>query len=115
MFNAPAAFAPFFDQQVGVTGERRTPAGGVRRVGGTYRACVMDAGFNDPFSEEATASNVRQVIVYIPRCGAGSWDDETPPQRGDSITLAGGAKFNVMRVDADDMLFTIDAREVAAA
>lgn len=111
LFHNPHAFAHMFDTYVRLTGTR---VAGVctRAIDGTFKACVLPNGYADPIGDTGTASDVRLVLVYIPRTGPESWRDKTHPQRGDTLRPVGGGKFKVTSVDAtDESMFTLEARE----
>lgn len=92
LFESPAAFAPFFRDRVAVEGAR---AGG-RRVAGTFRACVIDQGLDDPLAEGSTETARRVVSVTLLRA---DWLDVEPPQTGDAVTLESGDTYRAMAVD----------------
>ena len=105
------AFAPFYDSRVRITGTRGAGAS-TRTIDGTFPACLLDNGYADPMGESNTQSTARTRTIYIPRTGPDAWRDETPPQRGDTITTLDGARWGVQSVDATDRTqFTMEVKE----
>lgn len=75
----PYAFRGFYDKVIVV----KAPRAG-RTVTGTFKACVFDDGFADPFSEADAETDVRAFGISV--C-IGDWIDAKPPQVGDRIEL----------------------------
>lgn len=96
IFDNPAAFAPFYDSLVSINGNRR-----LRTIRSTFRACVIDQGFEDPLSADGTGSTRCAISVRIRKSGKQGWNDVTPPQVGDVVTH-GGVRFNVFDVELFD-------------
>ena len=94
-FSNPAAFEPFYSDTVSVTGARASG-----RFTGTFAACVLDDGLEDPLADVSTASTRRRAMVYIPKTGDGGWNDTQPPQVGDTVTVLsqGSTDFAVSAV-----------------
>ena len=114
VFDNPDAFGPFFDETIVVEGKRPASraAGASRPVKGTFRACVFDNGFADPFAEGDADSNVRTFSVSV---RPGDWIEGTPPQPGDRITLErDGFSFHLAVKDVTPTFgsWTVAAREV---
>jgi hypothetical protein len=95
IFHNSAAFVPFFDCVISVEGLRASSSSGsaaptlaaataARKVSGTFKACVFDNGFADPFAAADADSNVRTFSISV---RAGDWIERTPPQIGDRITI----------------------------
>lgn len=108
LFDNPKAFAPLFDDLVAVEGVR--PGG--RRIAGTFRACVLEQGLDDPLSDGSSGTDRRRVVVSF-RIGGDSWPaDGTRPQAGDRITVADGTVFAVDEVKMPQgWMFDCEARE----
>lgn len=117
LFHNSRAFAPFYDTFARITGQRGvdgTP-GATRVVDGTFAACFLDDGYDDVTGDGATASSVRVATVYIPRHGMSSWNETTPPKRGDTLRVLHGGSWRVTDVDATDASqYTLKLREVSA-
>ena len=92
MFESPGAFAPFFDTAVAV--EARRENGHVIRT--TVRACVLDMGLDEPFSDGGTDSRRRAYSVSVQRidCERSGWR----PQIGDVLKFDDGRKLAVKSV-----------------
>jgi len=78
IFHNPAAFAPFFDQSVGYHGLAQS---------GTFKASVCEDGLSDPLAEASVDTDVKAVVVTIPKFGEGGWNHTSRPRVGDKITL----------------------------
>ena len=105
------AFAPFYDSHVRITGTRES-AVLTRTIDGTFPACILENGYAEPMGDIGTASTARMVTIYIPRTGPDAWRDETPPQRGDTVTMMDGTRYGVQRVDSTDFTqYTLEAKE----
>jgi len=109
----PNAFAPFFDETIVVEGVRKHGSG-TRSVRGSFKACVFDSGFADPFAEADAESNARAFSVSV---RAGDWLDRTPPQTGDRISFDKQGLSFKLAVSRVESLFgdtwTLTAKEVA--
>lgn len=92
MFSNPGAFAPFFDTAMAVEATREN--GHVIRT--TVRACVLDMGLDEPFSDGGTDSRRRAYSVSVQRidCERSGWR----PQIGDVLTFDDGRKLAVKSV-----------------
>jgi hypothetical protein len=118
IFHNPAAFACFFTDVITVEGLRAVPSSSgsgtaARKVSGTFRACVFDNGFADPFAEADADTNARSFSVSV---RSGDWIERTPPQVGDKITLElDGLAYRlaVSRIDTTTGdIWSITAKEV---
>lgn len=110
IFDHPAAFSPFYDELVTVSGRRRDG----KRNFGQFAACIIDGGFDDVIDDEVSASSRRRTItVHIPKSGTNAWREEYDrPQIGDSITLQPGLVFAVTAVNIHDRsAYILEARE----
>ena len=109
LFDNPAAFAPFFDDEIFVEGRRKADDG-TRKVEGSFPACVVYNGFSEPLIEGDADSDVRTYSVSI---RSGDWVDGTKPQVGDRVRLADGTQLAVSRTDnLLGEIWSLTAREV---
>lgn len=112
-FHNPAAFAPFYDLSATICGQAQS---------GTFKACVFEEGLADPLSEASTGTEVKHVLIVIPKTGPGGWNNPQPPVRGDKVTMTewagvpGEHSFAVESVEGDGFAgeWHLKAREVAA-
>ena len=107
-FDRPSAFRRFYDDEIVVEAQR---AG--RSVKGTFKACVFDSGFAEPFADADAETDVRSFSVSV---RAGDWIDAKPPQVGDRIALVReGFSYSlaVKSVSPGVGDWCMDAREVA--
>ena len=109
LFDNPAAFAPFFDDEIVVEG-RRKDDDGTRKVEGSFSACVVYNGFSEALMEGDADSDVRTYSISI---RSGDWVDGSKPQVGDRVRLADGTQLAVSRTDnlLGD-IWSLTAREV---
>lgn len=91
IFDNPAAFAPFFDEEMTVRGgipERR-------HIAATLKCFVVDCAFADVVDESDTQSNIRKLEVSFPVVG---WPFPEPPQIGDIAEIYSDTAYAVVAV-----------------
>ncbi len=96
IFDSSLGFAPFYDQTVAVSGDTHA---------GTYKACVLEDGLDDPLSESTGAAERRLMSFHLPKRGDGGWNSDTPPARGYTVTLTGWGGI------PGDIVFTVKSVE----
>ncbi|MBR4654132.1 MAG: hypothetical protein IKO72_12310 [Kiritimatiellae bacterium] len=110
IFQSPAAFAPFYEDEIAVRGTAQS---------GTFKACIFENGLDDPLMDASIAADRRAVMVHIPKHGDGGWNCEGVPAVGDRLTLLswGGKpcsdEFAVSSVSDFGDAWILAAREVA--
>ena len=103
IFDNPAAFAPFFGDDVmvrGATGERR-------HVAAAMKCCVFDRGFADAYADDSTASGVRMIEVLFP---VREWPYPEPPLPGD-VCEWDGIEYAVTRTHSRMGDWVLEARQ----
>ena len=90
-FNCPAAFAPFFDEEVTVRGG--VPAR--RHIAATLKCCVNDCAFEDALDESDAESRIRKLEVSFPVAG---WPFPEPPQIGDVVEIDSDSAYAAVAV-----------------
>lgn len=103
------AFEPFYDQAVAIEGQPQSTL---------VKACVFEENFDDPLSDASPSADRRRVMIFAPKHGEGGWNFETPPKKGDILTVTswggmkGTDKFAIETVSDFQDSWRISAREV---
>ena len=90
-FNNPAAFAPFFDDEVTVRGG--VPAR--RHIVATLKCCINECAFEDALDESDAESRIRKLEVSFP---IASWPFPEPPQIGDVVEIDSDSAYAAVAV-----------------
>lgn len=91
LFDNPAAFAPFFDDEV-------TVRGGVsarRHIVATLKCCINDCAFEDALDESDAESRIRKLEVSFP---VASWPFPESPQIGDVVEIDSDSAYAAVAV-----------------
>lgn len=119
-FDIPAAFDPFYTDEVALCNAQGDASG--MRVNVTCRACVFDGGADEPLSDTDMESDIRRITVHIPasRGNAGGWPYKFPPFAGLELRIIGepvfpaaetAAVFAVRSVSLFGSAYVLEARE----
>ena len=80
------ALAPFYDTEVAFFGTRPGP----RPIAVVVKCCVFEDGFAPPPIDTDVDTSVRTYSLSFP---ISAWTDETPPQKGERVSMNGADYF----------------------
>lgn len=106
---------PLDESFVSFAGTRRE-GGTVRRVSLTVSAAVVYTGYDDAGAETSVEIRRRTADIYVPRdatFGTGAWTEVDPPQGGDVVTMANGARYAVRSVQEYPNSWLLKGRQAA--
>lgn len=94
----------------------RREGGTVRRVALTISAAVVYTGYDEAGAETSVEIRRRTADIYVPRdatFGTGAWTEVDPPQNGDMVTMASGARYAVRSVQEYPNSWLLKGRQTA--